>query len=372
MSQGKIPKNEAPAGESFEGKKLPHVTFHTRVRDDSVKPNPFKWQEVTTEDIFKGKKVVLLSLPGAYTPTCSSTHLPGYDKKINEFKELGVDQVVCVSVNDAFVMYNWAKNLDVNNVFMLPDGNADFTKHVGMLVKKSNLGFGLRSWRYSMYVEDLVVKKQFIERGFNDDFAEDPFASSDADTMLSYLREKRDFSSGAICEGKKLPHVVFRTRVRDESQKQNPFAWKDVSTEDLFKGKKIVLLGLPGAFTPTCSTTHLPGYDKKIEEFKKAGVDQVICISVNDAFVMFQWAKHLDVNNIFMLPDGNGEFTEKIGMLVTKSNLGFGLRSWRYSMYVDDMVVKKQFVEKGFADDFGEDPFEVSDADTMLNYLQKK
>lgn len=141
-----------------EGKKVPQVTFKTRVRDESVAgPNPFRWQDLKTNDIFKGKKVVVFSLPGAFTPTCSSTHAPGYEKKHKEFKALGIDQVVCLSVNDAFVMFQWAKNLGIKNVFMLPDGNGEFTKKMGMLVKKNNLGFGDRSWRYSMYVEDGVI-----------------------------------------------------------------------------------------------------------------------------------------------------------------------------------------------------------------------
>eukprot|EP00026_Physarum_polycephalum_P016162 Phypoly_transcript_17014.p1 GENE.Phypoly_transcript_17014~~Phypoly_transcript_17014.p1 ORF type:complete len:239 (-),score=37.73 Phypoly_transcript_17014:68-784(-) len=179
-------------------------------------------------------------------------------------------------------------------------------------------------------------------------------------------------AKGGSCEGKKVPNVTFRTRVRDDTIKPNPFKWKDVTTDDLFKGKKVVVLSLPGAFTPTCSSTHLPGYDQKFEEFKKLGVDNIICVSVNDAFVMYQWGQNLGVKNVFLLPDGNGEFTEKLGMLVKKSNLGFGLRSWRYSMYVEDGVVKKQFIEKGFSDDHGEDPFHVSDADTMLNYLKNR
>jgi len=175
-------------GTTSEGKKVPQVTFRTRVRDDSIGgPNPFKWKDVTTDDIFKGKKVVVVSLPGAFTPTCTNSHLPGYDTKYEEFKKLGVDQVICVSVNDAFVMFQWGKHLNLKNVFLVPDGNGEFTHGLGMLVNKSNLGFGFRSWRYSMYVEDGVVKKQFIEPGFVDDHTEDPFTNTDAVTMLKYL-----------------------------------------------------------------------------------------------------------------------------------------------------------------------------------------
>lgn len=172
-------------------------------------------------------------------------------------------------------------------------------------------------------------------------------------------------------EGKRVPEVTFKTRVRDESVGgENPFRWQDLTTDEIFKGKRVVVFGLPGAFTPTCSSTHAPGYETHYDEFKKLGIDAVICTSVNDAFVMFQWAKNLGISKVFMLPDGNGEFAKKMGMLVKKENLGFGERSWRYSMYVEDGEIKKMFVEPGFSDNYGEDPFEVSDANTMLTYLK--
>ncbi len=171
---------------------------------------------------------------------------------------------------------------------------------------------------------------------------------------------------------KKVPHSVFKTRVRNDAlEGPNPFEWQDLSTDDIFKGKNIVLFSLPGAFTPTCSTSHLPRYEELYEEFKSQGVDQVICLSVNDAFVMYQWGLSQNAKNVFLLPDGNGEFTRKMGMLVEKSNLGFGMRSWRYSMHVVDGEIKKIFVEEGFSDNFDSDPFEVSDADTMLDYLKE-
>ena len=171
---------------------------------------------------------------------------------------------------------------------------------------------------------------------------------------------------------KKLPQVVFKTRVRDEAVPgDNPYRWQDRTTDDIFKGKKVVVFALPGAFTPTCSSTHAPGYETKYDEFKALGVDEVICLSVNDAFVMKQWADKLGVKKVFMLPDGNGEFTRKMGMLVEKNNLGFGERSWRYSMYVVDGEVKQMFVEPGYSDNCPDDPFEVSDADTMLKYLKE-
>lgn len=168
---------------------VPVVTFKTRVRDESVGgENPFRWQDVTTDDLFKGKNVVIFALPGAYTPTCSTTHAPGYEAVYDEMKALGVDEVICLSVNDAFVMFNWKKHLGLSKVFMLPDGNGDFTREMGMLVKKNNLGFGDRSWRYSMHVVDGVIKKMFVEEGMSDNFGADPFVVSDADTMLTYLK----------------------------------------------------------------------------------------------------------------------------------------------------------------------------------------
>jgi peroxiredoxin len=169
----------------------------------------------------------------------------------------------------------------------------------------------------------------------------------------------------------RVPEVVFKTRVRDESVGgSNPYRWQDVTTADLFAGKKVVVFSLPGAFTPTCSSNHLPRYEELYEEFKAHGVDTIICVSVNDAFVMFQWGQKVGAKNVFLLPDGNGEFTRKMGMLVDKSNLGFGMRSWRYSMLANDGNIEKIFVEPDFGDNCPIDPFEVSDADTMLAYLK--
>ncbi len=168
-----------------------------------------------------------------------------------------------------------------------------------------------------------------------------------------------------------VPNVVFKTRVRDASiGGDNPFRWHDVTSSDIFAGKKVIVVALPGAFTPTCSSTHLPGFEAKYEEFKALGVDEVYCLSVNDAFTMFQWGKNLGVSNIKMLPDGNGDFTRGMGMLVKKENLGFGDRSWRYAMLVDDHKIVQLFAEAGKADNHDEDPFEVSDVETMLNHLK--
>ena len=158
-------------------------------------------------------------------------------------------------------------------------------------------------------------------------------------------------------EGQRVPEVTFRTR--DGSQ------WKDVKTSHVFAGKKVVVFALPGAFTPTCSSAHVPRYNELLPAFETKGVDSIVCISVNDAFVMSEWAANQHAKDIVFLPDGNGEFSEKMGMLVDKSSLGFGKRSWRYSMLVDDGVIKKMFIEP----EKDGDPFEVSDADTMLKYL---
>ena len=168
-----------------------------------------------------------------------------------------------------------------------------------------------------------------------------------------------------------VPAVTFKTRVRDESvEGPNPYRWQDRTTDDIFKGKRIVVFGLPGAFTPTCSSTHLPRYEEAYDDIRATGVDEVYCVSVNDAFVMFQWGRHIGAKNVKLLPDGNGDFTRQLGMLVDKRNLGFGQRSWRYSMVVDNGKIEKAFVEPGYADICESDPFEVSDADTMLAYLK--
>jgi len=170
---------------------------------------------------------------------------------------------------------------------------------------------------------------------------------------------------------RKVPSVVFKTRVRDESiEGPNPYRWQDLSSDDIFAGRKVIVFALPGAFTPTCSSTHLPGYEEKFEEFKALGVDDIYCLSVNDAFTMFQWGKHQGVKNIKLLPDGSAHFTEQMGMLVRKDNLGFGARSWRYSMLVENGVITAMFSEAGKCDDCPTDPFEVSDASTMLKHLQ--
>jgi len=158
-------------------------------------------------------------------------------------------------------------------------------------------------------------------------------------------------------EGQQVPDVTFKTRRADD--------WLDVSSSDLFSGKTVVLFALPGAFTPTCSSTHLPRYNELAPVFKEQGVDTIACLSVNDAFVMDAWSGDQNADNIVFIPDGNGAFSEGMGMLVDKQDIGFGKRSWRYSMLVKDGVIEKMFIEP----DQPGDPFEVSDADTMLNHI---
>jgi len=161
-------------------------------------------------------------------------------------------------------------------------------------------------------------------------------------------------------EGQRVPKVTFRVRRDDE--------WADVTTGDLFAGKTVVLFSLPGAFTPTCSSTHLPRYNELASTFAKNGVDDIVCVSVNDTFVMNAWKQDQEADNITVIPDGNGEFTQGMGMLVGKQDLGFGKRSWRYSMLVRDGVVEKMFIEP----DLPGDPFEVSDVLDYINPQAKK
>jgi glutaredoxin-like protein len=158
-------------------------------------------------------------------------------------------------------------------------------------------------------------------------------------------------------EGQTVPQVTFKTRANGE--------FVDVSSDDIFKGRTVAVFSLPGAFTPTCSSTHLPRFNELAKTFKQNGVDEIVCLSVNDAFVMDAWKEDQEAENVTLIPDGNGEFTEGMGMLVDKSELGFGKRSWRYSMLVKDGVIEKMFIEPNEPGD----PFKVSDADTLLDYI---
>lgn len=171
------------------GSQLPQVTFRTRVRDEAVGgPNPYRWQDMTTEDYFAGKRVVLFSLPGAFTPTCSTYQLPGFEKAHDEMAGLGIDAIYCMSVNDSFVMNQWAKNQKLENVTVIPDGSGEFTEKVGMLVRKDNLGFGARSWRYAAIVNDGCVEAWLEEPGRCDDCPEDPYGASAPESVLEWLR----------------------------------------------------------------------------------------------------------------------------------------------------------------------------------------
>lgn len=171
------------------GRTIPDVTLKTRVRDETVEgPNPFRWQDVGTGDLFEGKRIVVFSLPGAFTPTCSTEQCPAFERLYDDFKAAGVDEVYCISVNDAFVMFQWGKHLGVKNVKLLPDGSADFTRRMGMLIRKDHLGFGERSWRYAMVVDDGVVTAWFEEPGINDQgLDEDPYGASAPEPVLEWV-----------------------------------------------------------------------------------------------------------------------------------------------------------------------------------------
>lgn len=189
---------------SIEGQSVPQVTFKTR-RDH-------EWVDLSTDDVFAGKSVIVFSLPGAFTPTCSSSHVPRYNQLQPWFKANGIDDVICVSVNDAFVMDEWKRSQNAERVTFLPDGNGDFTDGMGLLVGKEDLGFGKRSWRYSMLVRDGVVEKMFIE----DEVPGDPFGVSDADTMLTYLDPKATLPHDVTVFSR--PGCPFCARAKDSLQ----------------------------------------------------------------------------------------------------------------------------------------------------------
>ncbi len=159
----------------------------------------------------------------------------------------------------------------------------------------------------------------------------------------------------------KVPNVTFKFRRDGE--------FVDVTTADLFSGKRVVLFSLPGAFTPTCSTFQLPGFELDYQKFKDAGIDEIYCVSVNDGFVMNAWAKDQNIVNVKMIPDGNGEFTRLMGMEVTKLNLGFGSRSWRYAAVIDNGNIEWMVEEPGRRDDCTEDPYVNTTPEEALNYV---
>jgi len=168
---------------------VPNVTFKIRVRDESIGgPNPYRWEEKTTADYFHGRRVVLFSLPGAFTPTCSTFQLPGFERDFEQFQELGIDAIYCISVNDAFVMNAWAKSQNIQNVQVIPDGSGKFTAGMGMLVDKDNLGFGRRSWRYAAIIENGEIQKLFVEPGQEDNCPTDPYGETSPENILMWLK----------------------------------------------------------------------------------------------------------------------------------------------------------------------------------------
>lgn len=169
--------------------RIPEVTFHVRAQ---VSEAPgYEWRKLTTRDVFSGRRVVVFAVPGCYTPTCTSNHLPGYEAAHARIAEYGIDDIYCLSVNDSYTMNAWLTSQGVNHVKALPDGSGEFTRKIGFLVDKSNQGMGMRSWRYSMCVRDGIVEALFSEPGLADNTDADPFVASDAETMIRYLESAR-------------------------------------------------------------------------------------------------------------------------------------------------------------------------------------
>ncbi|TAK67312.1 MAG: glutathione peroxidase [Betaproteobacteria bacterium] len=222
--------------ENREGQRVPNVTFHLRAND--------AWQLVTTEDLFHGKTVIVFSLPGAFTPTCSATHLPRFSQLASAFKANGVDDIICISVNDAFVMNEWKKNQAADDITLIADGNAEFTEGMGMLVDKRDIGLGKRSWRYSMLVKDGLIEKMFIEP----QKPGDPFEVSDADTMFAYLApEARKPAKIALLT---KPGCPFCKRAKDLLH-EHGLAYSEVPLEDR------VRLAVVSAITGATSTPQM-------------------------------------------------------------------------------------------------------------------
>lgn len=221
-----------PTAESLQGKPVPNVTFKARPDD--------QWRDISTDELFKGKTVVVFSLPGAFTPTCSSTHLPGYNELAGVFKENGVDDIVCLSVNDAFVMNEWKAGQEADNITLIPDGNGDFSEGMGLLVDKRDLGFGKRSWRYSMLVKDGIIDKMFIEPEKDGD----PFEVSDADTMLAYINPEAKKPEPVVMFSKPgCPHCARAKAVlRDHG-----IAFTDISQDKTINTS--VLMAVSGQMT---------------------------------------------------------------------------------------------------------------------------
>lgn len=187
---------------------VPDVQFQVRAKNEETKS--YEWQVLTSSDIFLNKRVVVFALPGAFTPTCSSTHLPGYELHYDDIINQDIDEVYCLSVNDSFVMNAWFADQVIEKVKALPDGNADFTRHLGMLVKKENLGFGPRSHRYSMVVDNGRIESIWVEDGKTDNYTADPFAVSDAKSMLEYLKE--------VLEPRREAIAAFKAQQEDQTE----------------------------------------------------------------------------------------------------------------------------------------------------------
>jgi peroxiredoxin len=176
-------------------------------------------------------------------------------------------------------------------------------------------------------------------------------------------------------EGTKIPEIVFKTRIGDEPPEGGgcPIGgvWKDVTTQDLFGGKRVILFSLPGAYTPTCSTYQLPGFDEQFEDFKAEGIDEIYCSSVNDSFVMNEWANHLGIKNVKVIPDGNGELADALGKFADFSHLGFGKRSKRFAAIINDGVVEAWFPEPDSSTE-DPDPYGISSPENVMDFLKKK
>ncbi len=218
--------------ENREGQNVPEVTFKTRQNSD--------WVDVTSSELFDNKKVVVFALPGAFTPTCSSSHLPRYNELYPVFKNNGIDDIYCLSVNDTFVMNAWQDDQSAEKITMLPDGNGEFSKGMGMLVDKENLGFGDRSWRYAMIVNNGVIEKMFIEPEVDGD----PFGVSDADTVLKYINpEAKALPTVTIITRKGCPHC---TRAK-ELLTANSLAYEEIELSQAVTNRS--LTALSGAHT---------------------------------------------------------------------------------------------------------------------------
>ena len=180
----------------IEGFRPPCVVFQTRVRDENIDgPNPYRWEQVTSDSLLQGKRIALFSLPGAFTPTCSTYQLPGFEANYNRIRMAGIDEVYCISVNDAFVMNAWAKQQELANVKVIPDGSGNFTRYMGMLIGKNHLGFGNRSWRYMCVINNGVIEKWWQEPGINNDGTDDdPYVNTTPEKMVDYLESLESIS----------------------------------------------------------------------------------------------------------------------------------------------------------------------------------